>query len=97
LNWTLENYSANIFARYTDSYKDDQNAFIEIDSHLTWDAQLNIDLGGIFETDGGYVLSFGGVNLTDENPPQVFTNGGFDSKVHDPRGRQVYARLAVEF
>jgi iron complex outermembrane receptor protein len=97
LNWKHESYSANIFARYTDSYTDDQNNLREIDSHLTWDAQLNIDLGGLFETDGGYVLTFGGVNLTDENPPQVFTNGGFDSKVHDPRGRQVYARLAVEF
>jgi iron complex outermembrane receptor protein len=97
LNWKHESYSANIFARYTDSYTDDQNNLREIDSHLTWDAQLNIDLGGLFETDGAYVLTFGGVNLTDEDPPQVFTNGGFDSKVHDPRGRQVYARLAIEF
>jgi outer membrane receptor protein involved in Fe transport len=97
LNWKHENYSANIFGRYIDSYTDDQNDFREIESHLSWDAQLNIDLGGLFETDNAYVLTFGGVNLTDENPPQVFTNGGFDSKVHDPRGRQVYARLAIEF
>jgi iron complex outermembrane receptor protein len=97
LNWKHENYSANIFGRYIDSYTDDQNDFREIESHLSWDAQLNIDLGGLFETDNAYILTFGGVNLTDENPPQVFTNGGFDSKVHDPRGRQVYARLAIEF
>lgn len=110
LNWKHENYSANIFVRYIDSYNDDQNCadgttfsvactegFKEVDSHLTWDAQFNVDLGGIFETEGAYVLSFGGVNLTDEDPPQVFTNSGFDSKVHDPRGRQIYARLAVEF
>jgi iron complex outermembrane receptor protein len=97
LNWKHENYSANIFARYIDSYKDDANAFIEIKSQLTWDAQFNIDLGGLLETDAAYVLTFGGINLTDEKPPQVFTAGGFDSKVHDPRGRQVYARLAIEF
>lgn len=110
LNWKHEAYSANIFARYVDSYSDDQNCadgnlfsaactqgFKEIDSHMTWDAQLNVDLGSLFETDGAYVLSVGGVNLTDEEPPQVFTNAGFDSKVHDPRGRQIYARLAVEF
>jgi len=54
-------------------------------------------LGGLFETDSAYILTFGGVNLTDQDPPQVYTNGGFDSKVHDPRGRQVYARLAIEF
>jgi outer membrane receptor protein involved in Fe transport len=97
LNWTHENYSANIFARYTDSYTDDQNDLREIESQLTWDAQLNIDMGGLFETDAAYILTFGGVNLTDQDPPQVYTNGGFDSKVHDPRGRQVYARLAIEF
>ena len=112
LNWTHENYSANIFARYIDSYSDDQNCadgllitaatpcsleFKEIDSHVTIDAQFNIDLGAMLETDASYVLTIGGVNLTDENPPQIFTNSGFDSKVHDPRGRQVYARLAIEF
>jgi iron complex outermembrane receptor protein len=110
LNWKHEEYSANIFARYVDTYSDDQNCadgnlfsaactlgFKDVDSHLTWDAQVNVDLGRLFETDGAYVLSLGGVNLTDENPPQLFTNAGFDSKVHDPRGRQVYARLAIEF
>lgn len=110
LKWKHENYSANLFARYVDSYQDDQNCadgnafsaactqgFKEIDSHVTFDAQFNIDVGGLLETDGSYVLTFGGVNLTDEAPPQVFTNAGFDSKVHDPRGRQIYARLAMEF
>ncbi|MBU3001884.1 TonB-dependent receptor domain-containing protein [Paraglaciecola arctica] len=110
LNWKHDSFSANIFARYIDSYSDDQNCadgtvfsaactqgYKDVDSHLTWDAQVNIDLGGVFETEGAYVLSLGGVNLTDEEPPQLFTNAGFDSKVHDPRGRQIYARLAIEF
>lgn len=110
LNWKAENHSANIFVRYIDSYGDDQNCadgnafsaactlgFKEIDSHVTIDAQYNLDLGAMFETDSSYVLTIGGVNLTDEDPPQVFTNSGFDSKVHDPRGRQIYARLAIEF
>jgi iron complex outermembrane receptor protein len=110
LNWQHENYSANVFARYVDGYKDDQNCadgtaytaacsqgFKDIDSHVTVDAQLNLDVGGLLETDGAYVLTVGGVNLTDEAPPQVFTNAGFDSKVHDPRGRQIYAKIAIEF
>ena len=110
--WQHDAYSANIFARYVDSYSDDQNCadgvlisalapcsigFKGVDSHMTWDAQVNIDLGSIFETEGAYVLTIGGVNLTDEEPPQLFTNAGFDSKVHDPRGRQLYARMAMEF
>lgn len=111
LNWSSGMHSANIFARYVSSYDDDQNCssgtvvtpagcadgFKEIDSHVTYDAQYNVNLGGLFDTENNYVLSVGGINLTDEAPPQVFTNSGFDSKVHDPRGRQIYARLAVEF
>ncbi|WP_340679426.1 TonB-dependent receptor [Paraglaciecola sp.] len=110
LNWQNGSHSANLFVRYISSYDDDQNCsdgtlsvagcsdgFKEIDSHVTFDAQYNVNLGDFMETDTSYVLTFGGINLTDENPPQVFTNSGFDSKVHDPRGRQLYARLAVEF
>ena len=39
----------------------------------------------------------GVTNLTDETPPQVFTNGGFESRTHDPRGRLVYVQLGAEF
>jgi outer membrane receptor protein involved in Fe transport len=103
LNWKAEGYSANLFARHISSYDDDQNVdavtgkFLEIDSHTTIDAQLNIDLGAMFESKYNCILTLGGTNLTDQDPPQVFTNSGFDSKVHDPRGRQIYARLAVQF
>lgn len=110
LSWKNDNHSANLFVRYIDEYSDDQNCadgttfsaactagFNGIDSHVTIDAQYNIDLGAILETDNKYVLTFGGMNITDEDPPQVFTNSGFDSKVHDPRGRQLYARFAMEF
>lgn len=110
LSWKNDNHSANVFVRYIDEYSDDQNCadgttfsaactagFNGIDSHVTIDAQYNIDLGAILETDNKYVLTFGGMNITDEDPPQVFTNSGFDSKVHDPRGRQLYARFAMEF
>lgn len=101
LGWQMEAYSANLFARYVSSYDDDQNCTdgtcLEIDSHVTYDAQFNVNLSALFDTKTEYVLTVGGVNITNEDPPQVFTNAGFDSKVHDPRGRQIYARLAVEF
>lgn len=110
INWKNDLHSANVFVRYIDSYDDDQNCadgssfsaactvgFKEIDSHVTLDAQYNFDLGGMLETDIDYVVTIGGTNLLDEDPPQVFTNSGFDSKVHDPRGRQIYARLAIQF
>ncbi|MEW9796619.1 TonB-dependent receptor plug domain-containing protein [Alteromonas sp. CYL-A6] len=110
LNWKNDIHAANVFVRYISSYDDDQNCadgtantagcvngFYEIDSYVTVDAQYNIDLGTLFDTQTSYVLTVGGINLFDEKPPQVFTNSGFDSKVHDPRGRQIYARLAIEF
>ena len=103
LGWRNNAYSANLFARFISAYDDDQNpdpsgnGFLEVDSHVTYDAQLSVDVGTLLDTQTSYVVTLGGINLTDENPPQVFTNSGFDSKVHDPRGRQVYVRLAVEF
>ncbi|MGB3725882.1 MAG: hypothetical protein WA981_08960, partial [Glaciecola sp.] len=69
----------------------------EVDSHVTVDGQFNVDLGSLLDSEQNYLLTIGGINLMDEEPPQLFTNSGFDSKVHDPRGRQVYARIAVEF
>ncbi|MFT2090734.1 TonB-dependent receptor plug domain-containing protein [Paraglaciecola sp. 2405UD69-4] len=110
LGWQMEAYSANIYVRYISSYDDDQNCadgnaftssctvgFKEVDSHVTYDAQFNINVSALLDIQTEYVFTIGGVNLTNENPPQVFTNSGFDSKVHDPRGRQIYARLAIEF
>ncbi|WP_338456832.1 TonB-dependent receptor [uncultured Alteromonas sp.] len=110
LAWKNDIHAANLFVRYISSYDDDQNCadgttnlgactngLYEVDSHVTVDAQYNIDLGSLFETEQSYVVTVGGLNLFDEDPPQLFTNSGFDSKVHDPRGRQIYARLAVEF
>jgi outer membrane receptor protein involved in Fe transport len=101
LGWQMEAYSANLFARYVSSYDDDQNCTdgvcLEVDSHITYDAQFNVNLSALFDMETDYVLTVGGVNITDEDPPQVITNSGFDSKVHDPRGRQLYARIAIEF
>lgn len=111
LGWRHDAYGANVFVRYISSYDDDQNCadgsaitlgcgnagLKEVDSHVTYDAQFTVDVGSLLDTQTSYVLTLGGINLTDEEPPQLFTNAGFDSKVHDPRGRQLYLRLAVEF
>ena len=42
-------------------------------------------------------LTFGAINLTDEDPPRVRTSGGYDSKVHDPRGRMLYVKALFRF
>lgn len=111
INWRSGAYSANLFARYISAYDDDQNCadgaairtgcvaagLKEIESHTIFDGQVNIDVSALMDTETSYLLTLGGINLFDENPPQVFTNSGFDSKVHDPRGRQLYVRFTAEF
>lgn len=110
LNWQHSAYSANVFLRFISSYEDDQNCkegtlnlgnclngFKKIESHSTADAQFKVDLSQVFTTNNRYEFTLGGINLTNEDPPQVFTNSGYDSKVHDPRGRQLYARIGISF
>ncbi len=90
-NWELDRHGIDVFVRHIDGYDDDQ--FVPIDSFTTLDAQYRYRFRG----DRGPVLAVGAVNLLDEDPPAVRTNGGYDSKVHDPRGRVIYARLQFSF
>ena len=113
VGWLSGAHSANAFLRYIDGYDDDQNCadgtaatggvcpagvdFFDVDSHVTFDAQYSLDFAELTGNDYLPTLTIGGINLTGEEPPQLFTNGGFDSKVHDPRGRLLYARATVTF
>lgn len=95
LNWQRDIHGVNVYVNHIDAYLDDgqPGTLRPIGSHATVDAQYNVSLDSF----GGVTLSFGGFNLTGEDPPPVATNGGFDSKVHDPRGRLFYARASVSF
>jgi len=96
VNWRRGNHSANVYVNHIDSYMDDEGgsaALETIDSHVTVDAQYNFT----FQGDRGPTISVGTINLFDEDPPRVTTNGGYDSKVHDPRGRLLYARAVFSF
>lgn len=100
MNWGLGNHGLNLAVRHIDSYDNDEvaadqgpEAFTRIGSFTTLDGQYAYRFGGIARP----VLSVGGINLTDRDPPPVATNGGYDAKVHDPRGRVLYARVTVNF
>ena len=95
LHWQRDIHGVNVYINHIDSYLDDgqPGALRSIGSHATVDAQYNV----VLDQFAGVTLSFGGFNLTGEDPPRVATNGGFDSKVHDPRGRLLYARASVSF
>ncbi|HSG66062.1 MAG TPA: TonB-dependent receptor [Gammaproteobacteria bacterium] len=95
-NWSRGNHGANLYVNYIDSYIDDEggpSALETIASYVTVDAQYNFRFSG----DRGPAISVGAINLLDEDPPRVTTNGGYDSKVHDPRGRLFYARAVFAF
>jgi outer membrane receptor protein involved in Fe transport len=98
--WQTERHAVNAFVRYLDSYVDDEvdigqgaAAFRPIDSQVTLDAQYTLTL----RAERAPKLTFGAINLTDEDPPRVRTSGGYDSKVHDPRGRMLYAKALFRF
>ncbi len=90
INYTGEKLSARLAYRGIDSFNDDQNDR-EIDSFNTVDAQVN------YAFRDGLSATLGVTNLSNEDPPQVFTNGGFEARTHDPRGRVLYVQLGMEF
>lgn len=98
-NWSKDAHRLDVFGRFIDSYEDDQNDNLTIDSHFTVDARYALSLGELLQNDliGDTALTVGVINAFDEDPPQVFTNGGFDSKVHDPRGRLLYVGVDLTF
>jgi len=96
LNWARGSHGINVYVNHIDSYSDDEGgplALETIDSFTTVDAQYSFR----FAAERGPIIAVGAVNLFDEDPPLVTTNGGYDSKVHDPRGRMLYAKATFEF
>jgi iron complex outermembrane receptor protein len=98
--WENDRHAVNAFVRYIDSYVDDEvdigqgSAFFRpVDSQVTVDAQYTLTLRAARAPR----LTFGAINLFDEDPPRVRTSGGYDSKVHDPRGRMLYAKALFRF
>ena len=87
-DWSLGPWSARANLRHISAYDDDENAGIEIDA---WTA---LDLQARWARDQ-LALTLGALNATDEAAPPVSTPLGYDTKVHDARGRVLYARVAL--
>ena len=97
LGWQNGAHSANLFVRHIGSYNDDQNGLIEIGSDTRIDLQYSLAINEYLGRDELAVVTIGGRNILGETAPQVFTNGGFDSRVHDPRGALLYFGVDLEF
>ena len=97
LNWSLDSHNLNFFARRIGGLIDDQNPGSDIERQTRFDLRYAYDLGGFVNQLENAVFSVGVTNLTNEEPPFVATNGGFESRISDPRGRLVNFGLDVKF
>ncbi len=95
LDWAKGDHQISTTARYIHDYKDDANNNNSIDRQITLDGQYNYLLPTTMEVEPK--LSFGVINLFNQQPPAVATSFGFDTKTHDPRGRLVYLRLSFNY
>ena len=97
MSWTKNRNSVNAFVHYIAGYHDDQNN-LPVANHITVDMQYSFQLSSLQpQSEYSSRLVLGVINMFDRDPPDVITNVGYDSKVHDPRGRLVYVRLRFGF
>jgi len=97
VSFVNELHEARVFVRFIDGINDNENPGSTIDSQTTVDVQYALNLGELFEEVGDTRLTVGVINLFDQDPPFVATNGGFESRLHDPRGRVAYIELGLRF
>ena len=95
--WGNEYHDARFYVRHVSGMDDDQNPGSRVGSMTTVDAQYTLQLSAFSESMEGTSLQFGVINAFDKAPPYVATNGGYENRTHDPRGRMVYAKLTATF
>ncbi|MBI1264072.1 MAG: TonB-dependent receptor [Alphaproteobacteria bacterium] len=92
LDWSAGAWSARLQTRHISAYDNDEGAGGRIGAWTVADVQA----GWRGQAYGrGYQVTIGALNVTDEAAPFVPTPLGYDTKVHDARGRIAYLRLAV--
>lgn len=94
VGYRTNNHSVTVFMRTISSYHDDQND-AEVPNYTTFDLQYSYIYGD--PDDAPLKFTLGVINAFDKDVPKLDTNGGFDTKVHDPRQRMVYGRISKRF
>ncbi|PCJ17015.1 MAG: hypothetical protein COB04_09400, partial [Gammaproteobacteria bacterium] len=92
LDWSRGQHTGNLTWHHIGSYKSDEGDLATISSQNTFDVQYAYTFVDVDAT-----LTVGIANLTDEEPPTVETEFGYDSLTHDPRGMIAYLRGRINF
>jgi hypothetical protein len=104
--WNMDRHSAVLLARHVDGYEDDlpqsatRGQFIglhpDIDSFTTFDVAYTYSLPEMGFIQDGSAFTFGIKNATNEEPPKMNTDGGYDAfSGASPVGRIFYARYKM--
>jgi outer membrane receptor protein involved in Fe transport len=100
LQWQLSAHEVSLYGYYIDSYENDQ---IVINGSKAVDTVASTDVWNLqYAYNGGkqndqWQLRIGVNNLFDEEPPYIPTNLGYDTKMHDARGRMFYLGGQYDF
>lgn len=103
VNWSLNNHAVLLRARWNDEIEFDSPGFSasptapDIESLTYLDLTYSLALEGLFGGESRTNLEIGARNITDEYPDVLFTLGGIETFVHDPRGRTLFGRIRHEF
>ena len=88
----------NVLGHFISGYTNDRSGITnkKIGSHHTWDVQYSVDLDKVAGIDGTS-LTIGAINVTDKDPPVAQLFLGYDTQIHDPRGRVIYVGVNKTF
>ena len=95
INWLHNRHSVTLATHYVDQYQDDANNNATIKQNITHDLQYSYELPylGRWQTN----ITAGMINMLDTDPPEVASVLGYDTKIHDPRGRLFYVRMTARY
>ena len=95
LNFSRNHHSTTWFTRYVSDYDDDANNDKTIADQFTHDLTYSYRYLGFGSLETEFAL--GVFNMFDRDPPAVEAVLGYDTKIHDPRGRMVSAGVTIRY
>lgn len=102
--WGLKGYSAGLNIRYINAFKECENSDCSVEDALSRKIDMNVTADLFFgyalkSTAGATSLTVGINNLTDQDPPLIYSGflANSDASTYDYLGRYFYTRLTHTF